>query len=55
MITYHTERIKCPECGHEQRATVVHCWPWNAHIHDCEKCGYTIMESDWNTVKEEEQ
>jgi predicted RNA-binding Zn-ribbon protein involved in translation (DUF1610 family) len=54
MITYHTERIKCPECGHEQRATVVHCWPWNAHIHDCEKCGYTIMESDWNTVKEEE-
>jgi ribosomal protein S27AE len=47
----HPEIIKCPECGAVQMAEVVESMPWNIYVHDCIKCGYTIMESDWEEVK----
>ena len=50
-MTSHSEIIKCPECGHEQTATVKHALPWFIRIHDCDKCEYTIMESEWETIE----
>jgi len=47
----HTERIICPSCHKEQVATVEHTWPFYSYVHFCE-CGYTIMESEWEKVKE---
>ena len=47
----HSERIRCPECGQEQDATVQHTRPFWTYVHDCVKCGYTIMESEWEVVE----
>lgn len=46
------ETIKCPECGKVQTAQVhFEDWmPFPAYVHDCEVCGYTIMESEWERV-----
>ena len=46
-IGHHAERIRCPDCGHEQDATVQHTAPWPTYLHDCEQCHYLIMESEW--------
>lgn len=43
----HEEKITCPECREIQMAMVQHTIPFRTYIHDCKKCGYTIMESDW--------
>ena len=51
-ISTRTERIRCPECEHEQDATVEHMIPWNSYCHFCEKCGYIILESEWERVEE---
>ncbi len=48
-----TEAIKCPECGYIQEARVIQHWPWPVYIHDCFQCGYTIMESEWERIKDE--
>jgi predicted RNA-binding Zn-ribbon protein involved in translation (DUF1610 family) len=53
-VCNHAERIRCPECGQEQDAVVQHTRPWWTYIHDCEKCGYTIMESEWEVVVDEQ-
>jgi len=45
------QRIKCPECEHIQLAIVEQSWPWWVFLHECEKCGYIIMESDWNEIE----
>ena len=50
-LQQHEERIRCPQCGKEQDAVVLHSWPWSTYIHDCEECGYTIMESEWEEVE----
>lgn len=50
----HTDRIRCPECGQEQDATVEHTWPWWSFVHLC-KCGYIIMESEWEVVDDQVQ
>jgi predicted RNA-binding Zn-ribbon protein involved in translation (DUF1610 family) len=47
---FHAVTIQCPECGMIQQAKVEHTNFWNIYVHDCTKCGYTIMESEWNTV-----
>lgn len=52
MIKYHIERIKCPECGKIQPAKVIHGFPFNIYSHCCKKCGYIIMESEWNKTDE---
>jgi ribosomal protein S27E len=44
-------KIICPECGSIQNAEIKFGIPWNTYIHDCEKCGFTIMESEWNEIK----
>jgi ribosomal protein S27AE len=46
----HNEFIICPKCEAVQIATVLHTWPWNIMVHDCTKCGYIIMESEWERV-----
>ena len=42
-----TEKIVCPECGKVQKAKVKHTIPFPTYIHECEKCEYIIMESEW--------
>lgn len=44
------EKIKCPECGTIQEAEVEQSIPWWIYIHECEKCKYIIMESEWIRV-----
>ena len=50
-----TETIRCPECGKVQAAQVhFEDWmPFPAYVHDCQACGYTIMESEWELVARE--
>ena len=43
----YNEWIVCPECKTSQEATIEVGIPWNTYIHECEKCKYVIMESDW--------
>lgn len=49
---FHTERIICPECGSNLIAKVFHTLPFYIYVHECEKCSYVIMESEWETVSE---
>ena len=42
--------IKCPECKTIQAAIVEDSIPFGTFIHECEKCNYVIMESDWEVV-----
>ncbi len=44
------ERIRCPECDREQNAEVLETSLWNIYVHTCERCGYTITESEWDVV-----
>jgi Zn ribbon nucleic-acid-binding protein len=53
-VESHTETIICPACDKVQKATVSHTDIHNIYIHHCEKCGYVIMESDWNAPTEAE-
>lgn len=48
----HTERIRCPECGYEQDAEVLHSKPFAMFVHDCVNCKYTILESEWDRVED---
>lgn len=47
-IDSHTAIIICPECETSQPATVLHTFPYFSYVHTCVKCGYVIMESEWN-------
>ncbi len=53
MHETHTEKIKCPDCGTIQDATVEHTTPFYTYLHNCEKCNFTIMESDWEVIMHE--
>jgi len=46
----HTEKIICPNCSEIQLATVYHTFPWYSYVHDCTRCGQTIMESEWQST-----
>ena len=48
------ENIRCPECTRVQLALVRFddSMPAPLYVHTCEVCGYMIMESDWEQVKE---
>ena len=50
----HSEFVICPRCESVQNAAVLHTWPWHIMVHDCTKCGYTIMESEWQRVEKPE-
>ena len=43
--------IECPECGSHKFA-VEDCTtvPFPTYLHRCNKCGYVIMESEWNII-----
>ena len=43
----HHEDIICPKCKAVERATVEHTIPWFSYVHECSKCGFIAMESDW--------
>jgi len=49
------DRIICPMCGQVCEAEVTESWPWPSFTHQCEHCGYWIMESEWELVLEEEK
>lgn len=51
MAKGHLEIIECPECSARQEAIVEHFGIFDSYVHDCEECGYTILESEWNTIK----
>ncbi len=50
-IKYIPVIIECPECKCVQGASIELAIPFDIYIHECEKCGFIIMESDWNEVK----
>lgn len=49
---YHIEVIECPECETRQAAKVEHTYPFLTLLHQCARCGYWIMESEWSRVKD---
>lgn len=43
--------IECPECGsHEIAIEDYTTAPYPTYLHSCNKCGYVIMESEWEVV-----
>ena len=42
--------IKCPECESVQDAIIEHTIPFYTYIHQCERCNYIIMESEFNQI-----
>jgi hypothetical protein len=51
----HVEWIECPECEKQQGAFVEHTMPFYTRIHECIKCKYLIMESEWNNINKLKQ
>ena len=45
------DTIICPSCGKTCQAKVKESFPFNDFTHQCEHCGYWIMESEWETIK----
>ncbi len=46
-------KIECPECGSIEIAVEDYTTdPFPTFLHSCNKCGYVIMESEWNIIKE---
>ena len=48
---YEYDEIVCPECGQIQLGQIEDTIPFPTFIHNCHKCGYIIMESEWEAVK----
>jgi len=46
------DAIVCPQCDAPQVGTVTQREgdPWATCIHTCDRCGYLIMESEWNMI-----
>lgn len=45
-------KIECPECGSIEIAVEDYTTePFPTYLHRCNKCGYVIMESEWNVIK----
>ena len=45
-------KIECPECGSIEIAIEDYTTaPFPTFLHSCNKCGYVIMESEWNGIK----
>ena len=44
-------KIECPECGSIEIAVEDYTTaPFPTYLHSCNKCGYVIMESEWNVI-----
>jgi hypothetical protein len=50
MIKTEKQIIKCPNCESHENSLVKFTWPFNTFIHECKKCKYVIMESEWELV-----
>ena len=48
----HIEWIECPECKKEQGSFVEYTFPFYSYVHECLKCKYIIMESEWNETRQ---
>ena len=46
-----TETIECPECGSHEKAEIEGDIFFASYLHECKKCGYLIMESEWQSVE----
>lgn len=45
-------KIECPECGSIEIAIEDYTTaPFPTFLHSCNKCGYVIMESEWNVIE----
>lgn len=46
------ETIRCPKCSKMCKAIVEwdEDFPFASYVHNCEHCGYIIMESEWNRI-----
>jgi len=53
MTHQYPDTIECPECQMVQDAWIKKepDLPYAIYVHNCNECGYTIMESEWNSVK----
>lgn len=51
MTPYHKVTIRCPQCESMEDAEVEHTIPFWTYIHFCNKCGYVIMEDEWEEVE----
>jgi len=51
----HIDLIKCPSCDEIQLAVVEHTMPFYSYVHECVKCRYVIMESEWEIVKKQDK
>jgi uncharacterized Zn finger protein len=49
QLGFHYDIIKCPTCGQNQQAKVIHTSPEHTHIHECEACHEIIEAADWNS------
>jgi hypothetical protein len=51
--TSRTEKIICPNCAQIQDAQVIYYKgdPWESYVHNCIRCQYVIMESEWHLMK----
>ncbi|RKD96752.1 hypothetical protein [Marinifilum flexuosum] len=45
------QTIVCPECNLVQVGTIQKTLPFPTFIHECDKCGHIIMESEWQEAK----
>ena len=46
-------KLECPECGSIEIAVEDYTTaPFPTFLHRCNKCGYVIMESEWNRITE---
>lgn len=45
-------KIRCPNCQTIEEAEIKESIPFNIYIHNCSKCDFTIMESDWEEVED---
>lgn len=50
-VPYRETEIVCPVCGCVQKAIVYETIPFELYAHECKKCGYLILESEWHENK----
>lgn len=56
MIREKPVVVRCPECDFQQSAVVeipnppTELMPFPIYVHVCQRCGYTITESEWAEV-----
>lgn len=54
MPIIRTDTIVCPDCGWLQDAPIEfrNRDPYPTYFKECERCGYLILESEWQSVRD---